>query len=55
MKKIRSLLAGLLLVPVLALASPLSTDADVSGLSPVKPVAGYCWVFFMGRWVMIPC
>jgi len=55
MKKFRSFLAGLLLVPVLAFAGPMSTNADAPGLNPTKPVAGYCWVYYMGRWVMIPC
>ena len=55
MKRIRIFLAGLLLVPVLAFASPFSTDTDVSGLNPTKPVAGTCWYYFMGRWVAVPC
>ena len=54
MKKFRCFLAGLLLVPVLAFASPLHIEADASGLSPTKPVAGMCWVY-MGRWILIPC
>jgi hypothetical protein len=55
MKRLRSFLAGLLLVPVLAFASPLSTEPDDSGLNPSKPVAGICWVYYMGRWVAYPC
>ncbi len=55
MKKLRSFVAGLLLVPVLAFASPLTTDADDSGLNPSKPVAGTCWYYYMGRWVLMPC
>jgi hypothetical protein len=55
MKKFRSFLAGLLLVPVLAFAGPLSYDSDASGVNSEKPVAGACWVFFMGRWIQIPC
>ena len=54
MKKLRSFAAGLLLVPVLAFASPLHTDADIDGLNPTKPVAGMCWVY-IGRWIQIPC
>ncbi len=46
MTKLRSFLAGLLLVPVLTLnASPLRTDADGSGLEPTRPVADYCWFY----------
>jgi hypothetical protein len=54
-RKLRSFVAGLLLVPVLAFASPLSTDTDASGLNTSKPVTNYCWVYYMGRWVVIPC
>ncbi len=56
MTKLRSFLAGLLLVPVLALnASPLRTDADGAGLEPTRPVAGWCWYYFQGRWIAYPC
>jgi len=55
MKAFRSFVAGLLLVPVLAFASPFNTESGVSGLNPEKPVASWCWVFYMGRWVAIPC
>jgi hypothetical protein len=56
MTKLRSFLAGLLLVPVLALnASPLGTDADHSSLEPTRPVAEWCWFWFNGRWIVMPC
>jgi hypothetical protein len=56
MTKLRSFLAGLLLVPVLTLnASPLGTDAAGSGLEPARPVANYCWYFYQGRWIVMPC
>jgi hypothetical protein len=55
MNRLRTFLAGLLLVPVLAVASPLSSKADTAGLSPSKPVANVCWVYYMGRWVSFPC
>jgi hypothetical protein len=55
MKKLRTFVAGLLLVPVLALAAPLDSDADGFGLNSSKPVAGYCYVYYMGRWILIPC
>lgn len=55
MKGFRSFVAGLLLVPVLALAGPLSSDADVSGLNAEKSVTGVCYVYYMGRWIIIPC
>jgi hypothetical protein len=55
MKKLRSLVAGLLLVPVLALAAPLGGEVDEAGLNPAKPVAGICYFYWMGRWIAVPC
>jgi hypothetical protein len=55
MNRLRTFLAGLLLVPVLAVASPLTSEPGASGLSPSKPVAGICWVYYGGRWVAYPC
>lgn len=55
MKKLSTFVAGLLLVPVLALAAPLDSDADDSGLNPSKPVAGICYFYYMGRWIAVPC
>lgn len=56
MTKLRSFLAGLLLVPVLTLnASPLRTEADRSSLEPTRPVADYCWVYYQGSWMQVPC
>jgi hypothetical protein len=56
MTKLRSFLAGLLLVPVLTLnASPLRTEADRSGLEPTRPVAAWCWIYHYGRWIVVPC
>jgi hypothetical protein len=55
MKGFRSFVAGLLLVPVLAFAGPLGNDVDVAGLSAEKSVAGTCYVYYMGRWIIIPC
>ncbi len=56
MTKLRSFLAGLLLVPVLTLnASPLQTDTDRSSVDSARPVAAYCWVYFNGRWIQVIC
>jgi hypothetical protein len=55
MKKLRTFVVGLLLVPVLALAGPLGNDTDRSGLNPTTQVTGYCYVYWMGRWIVIPC
>ena len=54
MKKLSSFVAGLLLVPVLAFASPFSSETDASGLSPPQ-VTPVCYVYYMGRWIIIPC
>jgi hypothetical protein len=55
MKGFRSFVAGLLLVPVLASASAFSTDIDSDGINQTKQLAGSCWIFYMGRWILIPC
>jgi hypothetical protein len=56
MTKFRSFLVGLLLVPVFALnASPAGTEADGLSLDPARPVAGYCWFYWQGRWIQMPC
>jgi hypothetical protein len=55
MKKLRTFVAGLLLVPVLALAGPLGNDAGESGLNPTTQVTGYCYIYWMGRWILVPC
>jgi hypothetical protein len=54
MKKFRSFLAGLLLVPVLAFASPSNIDSDPAGLNPPQ-LTPYCYFYWMGRWVLMPC
>jgi hypothetical protein len=55
MKKLRTFVAGLLLVPVVALAAPLGSEADPAGLNPSQQVTGVCYVYWMGRWIVIPC
>ena len=56
MKKFPSFLAGLLLVPVLALsAGPVHAERDRSSVEPTRSAASYCWVFYGGRWILIPC
>lgn len=61
MKRIKVLLAGLILLPLLALGANLdpaegvavaqSESARVSGQESVT----CCWIFFMGRWICVPC
>jgi hypothetical protein len=56
MTKFRSFLAGLLLVPVLTLnASPAGTEIDGWTLETARPVAAYCWIYWQGRWIVVPC
>jgi hypothetical protein len=57
MKKLRNLLAAALLtIPVATLnASPLSVVADGTEMRSTLPVAGCCVVYYMGRWVCMPC
>lgn len=58
-KKLRSFLAALLLVPALTLnAHAFSTEGDASGYTnPQAPQQSYnlCWVYFVGRWMLLPC
>lgn len=65
MTKLRSLLALLVMLPLIALGSTLGS-ADIGSSAPVVPNdvggeigggASYdcCWVFHMGRWYCIPC
>jgi hypothetical protein len=57
MKKLRNLLAAALLtLPVVALnASTVADAAKGAELNPTRPVAGCCYVLFMGRWYCMPC
>ena len=59
LKKLRSFLAALLLVPVLTLnANAFTADAPASAYAaPEIPqqTSNACWVYFMGRWILIPC
>jgi hypothetical protein len=54
MTKLRTFIAALLLVPALTMnANAFTLDTD--GLSASQQVIGYCWIFYMGRWIAIPC
>ena len=56
MRKLRTLLVALLLVPALSWnASAFSMQNDSATLSQTQSVTGYCWVYFGGRWIAIPC
>ena len=57
MKKLRNVLAAALLtIPVLALnASTLADYTDEVVVRPTPSVTACCWVYFMGRWMCIPC
>ena len=56
MSKFRSFLVGLLLVPVLTLnAGPVQAEQGRPTLESVRAAAGYCWVYFGGHWILVPC
>ena len=57
MKKLRVVLAGVLLsLPMMALnASALTTEEAPAGLSSTHSVTGWCYVYFMGRYIAVPC
>ena len=56
MNKLRSFLVGLLLVPVLALNPGLAqAEHGRASVEPVRSAANYCWIFFGGRWILVPC
>jgi hypothetical protein len=53
-RKMRTFVAALLLIPALTLnANAFTVDTD--GVSASQQVTGYCWIYYMGRWIMIPC
>ena len=59
MKKLRIVLAGVLLsLPIMALnASSLPTAQPPAGagLNTTHSVTGWCWIYFMGRYIAVPC
>jgi hypothetical protein len=56
MNKLRSFLVGLLLVPVLALSPGLvRAEHGRSSVEPVRSAASYCWIFYGGQWILVPC
>ena len=55
-RKLRIFLAALLLIPALTWnASAFSVETGEASLNQAQPFAGYCWVYFQGRWIAIPC
>jgi len=55
-RKLRIFLAALLLVPALAWnASAFSTENGAASVNPTRPFAEYCWMYWQGRWIQIPC
>jgi hypothetical protein len=55
-RKLRTLLVALLLVPALSWnASAFSMENDGATLSSAESFAGYCWVYYQGRWIAVPC
>lgn len=55
-RRMRTFLAALLLAPALILnANAFGTESDNAILNPSRPVAGSCWIYFAGRWILVPC
>jgi hypothetical protein len=57
MKKLRTVLAGILLtLPLFALnASPSLIESEALEVQDGTNVTGWCLVFFMGYWMVVPC
>jgi hypothetical protein len=56
MRKMRTFLAALLMAPALMLnANAFTTETGDATLNPSQPVAGSCWIYFAGRWILVPC
>lgn len=54
LKKLRTFVMALLLTPMLAMnASAYMADFDKATLEP--PQQNMCWVYFAGRWWLLPC
>jgi len=56
LRKLRTLLIGLLLVPLLTLNANAFTDSvELPEFSAPQQTSGVCWVYYMGRWWQLPC
>jgi hypothetical protein len=57
MKRLRIVLAGILLTtPLFALnASSLVDEGQVLEVQQTTSLTGSCWVYYNGRWMLIPC
>jgi hypothetical protein len=55
LKKLRTFLAAMLLVPLLTLnANAFTTDAN-NVLTPPQQSSGWCYFYWNGRWWLMPC
>jgi hypothetical protein len=55
MRKLRTFLAALLLVPVLTFnASAFTTEGD-DALNPSRPKSELCWYYWNGTWFEYAC
>ena len=55
MRKLRTFLVALLLVPALfSNASAFTTETD-SALNPGRPPAAWCWINIGGMWIPYAC
>jgi hypothetical protein len=57
MKKLRIVFAGVLLsLPLMVLsAAPVTKDVAPAGLNGTHSVTGWCYIYFAGRYWLVPC
>ena len=56
LKKLRSFLVALLLVPALTLnANAFTASPEDEIVKPAEQSSGYCWFYAGGRWWLLPC
>jgi len=54
--KLRILLGGCLLSLSLTLnAHAFTTSGELAGLDAPQQQSGWCWFYYMGRWIQFPC
>lgn len=56
MRKVRTLVGGFLLASCLTLnAQAFTASGELAGLEAPQQSSGWCWFYFMGRWMQFPC
>jgi len=55
MRKLRTFLTALLLVPVLSLNANAFTMETDGALNPIRPPSAICWIKMGGMWIPVNC